>query len=135
MSMELSEISGRDENTFGENQRSVDILRSLQDSEWFCQDRADRTQVRLYRRNQDGALAPTPRHFSTDEFLKAVDFYYENRDMDWVVDSAMQKRDGIVNVWSEVGGQKVVAVSLKNYLVPQMLEFAYLLVRSQQKKT
>lgn len=115
-----------------ENQRSIDILQSLQDCDWFSQDPTDTMQIRLYCRDSDGELAPT-KHFPVSDFFAAVDFYQDNRDARQLVDFAMQRPDGVVNVWTGRDSERRIAVRIKNSLVPQILEFAYLLARTAQR--
>lgn len=116
-----------------ENQRSIDILNSLQNYAWFSRDPKDETQVRLYDRIDSFYIKPAQEHFTVTDFLKAVDFYQKNRDADVLVKDAMRRPDGFVNVWTGPKNDRKVAVRIKNYLVPQILEFAYQLVRNAQK--
>lgn len=115
-----------------ENQCSIDILQSLQNCDWFSQDTVDKTQVCLYHRNDYGKLVPTKR-FPVSDFFTAVDFYQRNRDANFLANAAMQRPDGVVNVWTGHGSERRIAIGIKNYLVPQILEFAYLLTRTAQK--
>jgi len=120
--------------TEDKDQRSIRILQSIQNSAWFSQDPKDPTQICLYRREEDSLyVTPTGEHFSTPDFLEAVDFYVDNRDPDSLVNAEMQKPDGFVNVWRINNSDRKVVVEIKNYLVPQILEVAYWLVRNTQK--
>lgn len=118
-----------------ENQRSIRILQYLQSYDWFSQDPEDRTRVRLYHRNNEGLLSPAQESFSVADVLTAVDFYQKNRDHDLFVSNAMQKPDGVVRVWTGPSNKRRVAVSIRNSLVPQILEFAYLLARDTRRGT
>jgi hypothetical protein len=113
-----------------EDQRSVNILRDIQDTIRF--DRRGNEVVFYYSRNNYGELVPSTK-YPVEDFLKAVDYYQENRDLELRVNMAMTKKDGVVDVYApfEKGAkERPVVVSIKNYMVPQILEFAYLLVRS-----
>ena len=115
------------------DQKSVEILNSLQDSDWF---RKVDDDVQLYYRVQ-GGLKPSETKFPVDDFLNAVDYYYDNHDLEISVNEAMRKPDGVVKVYSphvKGGGDRQVVARIKNYFVPQMLEFAYLLIRADQEK-
>jgi hypothetical protein len=121
-------------NLSEENQRSVDILRSTQNAPFF---RKKGNDVVLYYRNDDAELVPSDTKYPVEDFLRAVDYYYENRSSEIGVNVAMTKENGVVNVYApfEKGAkERPVVVSIKNYMVPQILEFAYLLVRSPQPK-
>ena len=120
-----------------EDQKSVDILKALQDSYWFALDEDDKNVVKLYNRDQFEGVEPGKIKFPVDDFLNAVDYYFKNRGHEIAVNFAMQKPDGVVDIYSpHVEGvvERHVVASLKNYFVPQLLEFAYLIVRSSQKK-
>lgn len=115
------------------DQKSVEILYSLQDSDWF---RKVDDDVQLYNRVQ-GELKPSETKFPVDDFLNAVDYYYDNRDLEISVNEAMREPDGVVDIYSphiKGGGKRQVVARVKNYFVPQILEFAYLIVRADQKK-
>ncbi len=109
--------------------RSVDILQSLQDCYRFEQ---DKDQVRLIYRMDQGRTAE--KHFEVEDFYKAVDYYYENREPESRVDAAMQRPDGFVDVYSPMKspGETRVVARIRNYMVPQILEFAYLMLRQDQ---
>lgn len=116
-----------------EDQRSVSILNSLQNSDWF---RKVEDDVQLYTRTPEG-LVPTEIKFPIGDFLSAVDYYYDNRVMEDTVNDAMKNPNGFVDVYSPFikgGEERQVVARLKNYFVPQMLEFAYLVVRADQNK-
>jgi hypothetical protein len=117
-----------------QDQKSVHILASIQD----CYDfRCKNGKVCFYDLNQKGSRA-LKEEFSVEDFFKAVDYYYENRVSEIAVDHAMQKKDGVVNVYSphhpSNPDDRTVVVSIKNYMVPQILEFAYLIARDMQKE-
>lgn len=115
-----------------QNIRSILILQQINDCSRFEQ---FEQSVRL-KWISDGEIKAHI-DFAIEDFLKAVDYYYENRDMEFAVNEAMRKPDGRVNVYSPHIADDVdrqVVVRIKNYIVPQVLEFAYLLLRSEQTK-
>lgn len=115
--------------------RSVYILQALQNCDWF---RLKNRMVRLYNRNQERALVPTNESFSIKDFFNAVDYYYDNRVSEEAVNRAMMKPEGKVEVFSphvpKSDEPRKIVVSIKNYMVPQILEFAYLLARNVKSK-
>ncbi len=115
--------------------KSIDILNSLQDCTRFEQDRKNLEQIDLIYNRAQGDK-PVIKHYSVEDLFHAVDFYYEHRDMEFVVNDAMMRPDGVVKVYSpRIGNEEErVVVSLKNYIVPQILEFAYMLLREKQLK-
>jgi hypothetical protein len=113
-----------------ENERSLDILSSLQNCAWFSLDPKDETQVLLYHNNGEGYVTLSSKHFSIDDFLKAVDFYCANRQVESLVNNAMQRLDGAVKVYT---GHEDEALRIVNYRVPQILEFAYRISRRAQE--
>lgn len=117
-----------------QDQKSVQILRSIQDCYTFRQNNG---VVCLYNLNQERHYALKEK-FSVEDFFKAVDYYYENRVSEGEVDLAMTKPNGIVDVFSphipNNPQDREVVVSIKNYMVPQILEFAYLLARNASEK-
>lgn len=115
-----------------QNIRSVLILQKIQSCNRFQQE-GDRVLL-LWNRTE--GQEPAEERFAIEDFLKAVDYYYANRNIELAVDSAMQKPDGYVDVYSPFiagGVDRQVMVRIKNYMVPQILEFAYVLVRNDQK--
>ncbi|MBI2595771.1 hypothetical protein HYW46_03505 [Candidatus Daviesbacteria bacterium] len=117
--------------------RSIEILTSLQDCDSFQQDRQDRDRICLLYYTADGDSVAAREYYSKEDFYNAVDYYYENRNSELMVNLQMTKPDGVVEVYSPDKGARVprhVVVRLKNYMVPQILEFAYLLLSQEQKK-
>lgn len=120
----------------GTMQKSVEILQSLQDCYRFEQDRKNRGRIRLVYNMGEGRT-PVSKYFGAEDFFKAVDYYYDNRDAEFIVNDAMTRPDGVVNVYapfSEGQDERPVVLQIKNYLVPQILEFAYLLIRQNQRR-
>ena len=116
-----------------ENQRSVDVLNSLQSCAWF---KMSENGVVLYYRNRGGELVPST-IIPVDDFLKAADYYCENRDSELKVAMAMTKPHGVVNIYSPYvrkSGKRRVVTNLRNDFVPLLLEFAYQVMRSTQEK-
>lgn len=116
------------------DQRSVNILNSLQGCDWFKQ---DGEEVQLLYRNPEGKLVTLHEGVPVEEFLTAVDYYQENRDHVASVSLAMKEPNGVVPVYSpsvEGGSERKVVTTIKNYMVPQILEFAYLILRSSVKE-
>lgn len=118
------------------DQRSVDILRNLQDSSWFSQDPKDSKSVLLYYQDSDHKGLKPDQKLPVEDLFRAVDYYQQNRCSESGVALAMSKPDGVVDVYSPYikGEERRVVVSIRNYMVPQILEFAYLLARSAQAK-
>jgi hypothetical protein len=114
---------------------SIHVLGSVQNAEGF---RLREGNVVLYKRNTDGELRPTSEFFTKEKFLKAVDYYYKNRALEVLVDLAMTKPDGEVDVY-EPGvadrESREVVLRIKNYKVPQILELAYLILRTENKNS
>lgn len=113
-------------------QRSIEILSSMNACDRFEQDPDNENQILLLYKRQ--GQEPAKKYFSVEELFQAVDYYYENRDSEWQVDDAIQRKDGVVNVYTpfiEGGGDRGIVVGLKNFKVPQILEFAYLLLRER----
>ena len=116
--------------------RAINILRSMQSCDRFEQDRKGIEKGRiklLYAR--DGS-SNRIEYIGTEDFLRAVDYYYENRDAETVVNYAMQKPEGVVKVYAPFKKdekERPVVLEIKNYMVPQILEFAYLILRQTQK--
>src|SRR3989344_147442 len=105
-----------------EDQRSINILYNIQNCERFY---ADDENVHFKNPNET---------FPIDDFLKAVDYYYDNRDLELVVNLAMREKDGVVKVYApyvQGAEERPVILTIKNYMVPQILEFAYLLTRRE----
>lgn len=117
-----------------QEQKSVHILGSIQDCYTF---RYDNGRVCLYNLNPERHYA-LKEQVLVEDFFKAVDYYYENRASESAVDRAMTKLDGVVDVYSPHNPNnpqdREVVVSIKNYMVPQILEFAYLVARSIQRQ-
>jgi len=117
-----------------EDQRSVDILHWIESMPSYI--RLENDVVFLYDSGKF-TQAPsriTPR-YSIDDFLRAVDFYYQHRMATIEVNRAMQKPDGKVLIYEPryLNNKEPRAVaSLTNDKVLDMLEFAYLLLRSPQ---
>ena len=115
-----------------ENQRSVDVLNYLQSCAWF---KMSGNEVVLYYRNQDGELAPSPGTTPVDDFLKAVDYYCENRESE--IAMTMKGPFEMVNIYSPYvkGDEKrQVVINLRKNFIPVFLEFAYQVMRSTQEK-
>jgi len=117
--------------------RSVDILRSMQSCSRFGQDRRgiERGRIKL-EYAVEGFDDPRIEYVKTEAFLKAVDYYYEHRSAEITVNSEMQKPNGVVKVYAPYKKGEMdtpVVMEIKNYMVPQILEFAYLILRQTQK--
>jgi hypothetical protein len=118
-----------------EIQRSIDVLKAISSAEWFAQNSEDETLIQIYVRGSEGALHPTSEHISVAEFLMAVDYYIANRDSETLVNFAMQTPNGEVKVWAKSeSGQLEKALSVPNYKVSQILEFAYQLARQNTNR-
>jgi len=117
------------------DRQSVDILVSLGSYDWFSQ---VGDGIQFYSRNQDRELMPIGEALPTEDFLTAIDFYCDNREYEVGVAAAMQKPNGVVRVYSPSVGvdrEKQVVATIDNYKVPQILEFAYLILRTSQKES
>lgn len=115
-------------------QKSLEILQSLQDCDRFEQDPRNRGRIRLlYDMGENHR--PRRKFFEVEDFFKAVDYYYENRESEVEVNLAMTERDGFVRVYAPFieGSERHVVLRIRNYFVPQILEFGYLLLRQEQK--
>jgi len=80
--------------------------------------------VVLYYRNRGGELVPST-IIPVDDFLKAADYYCENRDSELKVAMAMTKPHGVVNIYSPYvrkSGKRRVVTNLRNDFVPLLLE-------------
>lgn len=132
-------MTGRENESTSDEEvaKVVDILRTMQDCARFELDRKDPSQISLaYDTGNPLFLTSSKRRIGVEDFLKAVDYYYENREAVSVVNSAMMKPEGVVRVYSpfrDNEAERQVVLSIRNYMVPQILEFAYLILRQNQK--
>lgn len=124
-------IGGGEVKLSERERKSIEILRALNDGGYF-----NRVGENVcFYTYENGSLF---RKVSIEDYFKAVDFYYKNRESEVSVNYKMTKPDGFVNIYSparpEDVSERVIVLSLKNYLVPQMLEFGYKLARRELKK-
>lgn len=133
MSPEKAKL-GRESFSLSEkDQLSVDILNSIQNANWFRQKGCN---VVLYHYNDDRELEPNGPKYPIEDFLNAVDYYYNNRESEQGVNAKMNVLNGEVEIYgSNLNDrtQRKVVAKISNFKVPQILEFAYLLVRKTQK--
>jgi hypothetical protein len=112
--------------------RSLQILEALNGSDWFNLHHKETSQVQLYHVNSEGRRVPTQR-ISVEDFLMAVDYYQEHRDLEVMVALAMRSPEGVVRVYEKKDGGNVLALNLINYKVVEILEFGYMLLRKGSK--
>lgn len=120
------------EATLSEKDRqSVKVLRLLNEAPWFAHRDG---KVCLY---MTGGYGSPYEKFEVEEFFEAVDYYYRNRVSESQVSAQMKKQDGKIDIYTPFnqGEERFVLVSIKNHLVPQILEFAYLLARQELNKS
>lgn len=125
-------------NPEADMQKSVEILTSLNNCDCFEQDEEDEGRISLSNYAPGTGNLTSRKYYSIEDFYRAVDYYYQNRMVEFCVNQQMCKPGGVVDVYSLYAGNgapRRVVVSLTNYKVPQILEFAYLLLREDQKNS
>ncbi|HSW89027.1 MAG TPA: hypothetical protein VLG12_07735 [Candidatus Saccharimonadales bacterium] len=109
------------------DQRSIDILQNLQNSDFFREDSTNAT-VQFYHLNNSSELQ-SGAQFSMPDFFNAVDFYVTHRVSENSVRSAMESPFGKVDVQD----QGRIVVSIDTFRVTEMLEFSYRFLRRDQQ--
>jgi hypothetical protein len=116
-----------------EDRKSVSVLRDLSESVRF--EKAGENINIYFSEDSRGQEKPS-RQITREELFKAVDYYCEHRVSESSVNKAMKDADRKVDVYSPYTSNQdnVILLSIKNYMVPQILELAYLFARAELKK-
>ncbi len=115
-----------------QDDKSIEILGYTAAADWFQTDPKDTGLVRFYFRDQEGLLSGGA--YQQEDFLRAVDFYCKNRDSETNVALALHDSQGQVRVFHPDHPFEVVVARIPASKLSQILEFAFQLARSDQKK-
>lgn len=115
--------------------KSVENLRYMSDSYLFV---FREGEVKIYSTWESANKGRPNKKITPEELFEAVDYYYDNREAEHDVNEAMKKPEGKVKVFSphkpEDPLDRVPLLEIPNYMVPQILEFAYGVARQELKK-